>query len=71
MRSIRVVASALRQSDQQGLALLIGEGLELLTKPGAEAVEEVEVGTGRFTFTHVAVAAVLEEKTAPEFKRCA
>ena len=63
--------SALLQGGQQGSTVVVREGLEPKTKPGTEAVEEIEVGTGRLTFTHMAVAAMFEEETAPELKRCA
>lgn len=68
---MRVVASVLLQGGQEGLSFVVREGLELKTNPGAETVEEIEVGTGRLTFTHVTIPAMLEEETAPELKRCA
>ena len=66
-----MVGSVLLQGGQQGSTVVVREGLEPKTKPGAETVEEIKVGTGRLTFTHVAVAAMLEEETAPKLKRCA
>jgi hypothetical protein len=67
---MRVVGSVLLHAGQQGSTVVVREGLEPKTKPGAETVEEIEVGTGRLTFTHVTIPAMFEEEAAPEFKRC-